>query len=242
MSLGFFIGVGVGPGPAGYLSVAALEALRQAQIIYLPRARSADDSVAKLCLAELAIDESRFRDVEFNMEADEGEMVDRYACLADQIGQELEQGKTVAYLTIGDAMTYSTYIYLLKALQARYPALPHRTYAGITSYAAAASALDWPLGEGKERVLILPCPDEAESLRQDIETHDVVVLMKIGKRLPMVLDVLRAMGILHLCAFARRLGLPGELVCADLQHLPADAQGYLATMLIRKTERRKRTG
>jgi precorrin-2/cobalt-factor-2 C20-methyltransferase len=180
--------------------------------------------------------------VEFNMEADEGEMADRYGDLAAQIGQELEQGKTVAYLTIGDAMTYSTYIYLLKALQERYPGLPHRTYPGITSYAAAASALGWPLGEGKERVLILPCPDEAEALRQDIEAHDVVVLMKIGKRLPMVLDVLREMDILHLCAFTRRIGLPGELVCADLQQLPDDAQGYLATMLIRKTERRKRTG
>ncbi|WP_239688827.1 SAM-dependent methyltransferase [Aquitalea magnusonii] len=37
--LGHFIGVGVGPGQAGLIPVAALQALQQADIIYLPRAR-----------------------------------------------------------------------------------------------------------------------------------------------------------------------------------------------------------
>ena len=45
-SLGMFWGVGVGPGPAGYLPVAALDALQHADLIYAPRARGVNASVA----------------------------------------------------------------------------------------------------------------------------------------------------------------------------------------------------
>ena len=48
-ALGHFWGVGVGPGPRGLLPIAAVEVLAQAAVIYLPRARSADLSIARRC-------------------------------------------------------------------------------------------------------------------------------------------------------------------------------------------------
>ena len=237
----WFWGIGVGPGPAGYLPLAALSALQQADVIFTPRARSADTSVALQCLEGIAIDSSRLRDIEFNMDPDRTVLQAHYAALAETIAAELLAGRSVAYLTIGDSLTYSTYGYVLAALRERLPGLPHRTFPGITSYAAAAAALGWPLGEGRERTLILPCPESPAELRADIDTHDVVVLMKIGERLPWVLDLLRDMGISSHCAFARRIGLPGELLAADVADLPAQASiGYLATLLIRKTPRPRR--
>ncbi|KAF3997055.1 precorrin-2 C(20)-methyltransferase [Glaciimonas immobilis] len=248
-TLGTFWGVGVGPGPTGYLPVAALEVLQKADLVYAPRARSAETSVALQCLAgiDVGIDFSsgevspRLREIEFNMDPDRSVLSTHYAQLADAIALELQAGRNVAYLTIGDTMTYSTYGYILAALLARLPQLPHRTFPGITSYAAAAAALGWPLGEGKERTLILPCPEDAVTLRHEIESHDVVVLMKIGARLPWVLDLLRDMGIAAHCAFARRIGLPGELLATEVTTLSAtEAMGYLATLLVRKTPREKR--
>ena len=240
-AIGKFYGIGVGPGPAGYLPIAALEAVQQADIVFAPRARSADTSVALQCLAGIALDPQRIREIEFNMDPDRTVLREHYARLADTIASELKAGRTVAYLTIGDSLTYSTYGYVLAALQERIPQLPHRTFPGITSYAAAASALGWPLGEGKERTLILPCPDDKAALRLEIETHDIVVLMKIGARLPWVLELLREMEIAEYCAFARRIGLPGEMLAADVADLSAtEAMGYLATMLIRKTPRERR--
>ena len=60
--------------------------------------------------------------------------------------------------------------------------------------------------------------------------------MKIGARLEWVLTLLREMGIARHCAFARKIGLPGELLAVDLEHLDANsANGYLATLLIRKS-------
>ena len=240
-TLGRFWGIGVGPGPRGLLPVAALEVLSQATIIYLPRARSADSSIARQCLDGLEIPASRLREIEFTMDPDREVLREHYSAVAADIAVELEAGRDVAYLTLGDPMTYSTYGYTLAALADRLPAATTRTFPGITSFATAAAALQWPLGEGKERVLILPCPDEGSALRQDIESHDVVVLMKIGKRLPMVLQVLREMGISEHCALAARIGLPGETLCDDLAALPdTESLGYLSTLLIRRTARKRR--
>ena len=240
-ALGTFWGIGVGPGPAGYLPLAALDALQQADLVYAPRARSADTSVALQCLAGITVAPEKLRDVEFNMDPDRSVLNAHYAQLADAIAVELRAGRNVAYLTIGDSLTYSTYGYVLAALLERLPGLPQRTFPGITSYAAAASALGWPLGEGKERVLILPCPDDVAALRSDIETHDIVVLMKVGARLPWVLDLLHEMGIAEHCAFARRIGLAGEMLANGVHDLNAtEAMGYLATLLIRRNQREKR--
>lgn len=239
--MGTLWGIGVGPGPAGYLALAALDALRQSDLIYAPRARSADASVALQCLAGIEIAPHKLREIEFNMDLSRSVLYQRYAPLADDIAAELLAGRNVAYLTIGDALTYSTYGYLLAALKERLPDLPHRTFPGITSYASAAAALSWPLGEGKERVLILPCPETPEELRREIDTHDIVVLMKIGPRLGWVLDLLREMGIAERCAFARRIGLSGELLANGVGELVADeATGYLATMLVRRNPREER--
>ena len=240
-AVGTFWGIGVGPGPAGYLPLAALDALRQADVVFVPRARGAETSVALQCLKGIDIRPQRLREIEFNMDPDRSVLREHYAQLADTIAVDLCAGRNVAYLTIGDTLTYSTYGYVLAALRERLPELPHRTFPGITSYAAAASALSWPLGEGKERILILPCPDDPLALRRDIETHDIVVLMKVGARLAWVLDLLRDMGIAEYCAFARRIGLPGEMLATDVENLCAtEAMGYLATLLIRKTPREKR--
>lgn len=239
--LGMFWGLGVGPGPAGYIPLAAVDALRQADVVFAPRARGTQDSVALQCLAGIDIAPERIRDVEFNMDPDRSVLSEHYTGVAETIAVELCAGRNVAYLTIGDSLTYSTYGYVLAALRDRLPDMPHRTFPGITSYASAASALGWPLGEGKERTLILPCPDDAAALRSDIESHDIIVLMKVGARLPWVLDLLREMGIAEHCAFARRIGLPGEMLSADVGSLCAtEAMGYLATLLIRKTPREKR--
>jgi precorrin-2/cobalt-factor-2 C20-methyltransferase len=123
------------------------------------------------------------------------------------------------------------------------PGLEHKTFPGITSYCAIAASFDWPLGQGKETTLILPCPDEMEILRRHIETHDVVVLMKIGKRLNEVLKLLKDIKVIDNCVFASRLGLSGEVRSNDLgEFVPDDSLGYLSTILIRRDGKELRKG
>lgn len=233
---GMFYGVGVGPGQAKMLPVAAFEALKTADVIIAPRARSSDFSIARQCLVGLDLDQSRFREVIFNMDPEREQIESHYAEMAQSIVQDLKNGKSVAYLTIGDSLTYSTYSYLLSAIEEIFPAVEHRTFPGITSYAAAASMVDFPLGQGKERMLILPCPDDVSELRREIETHDIVILMKIGKRFADVISLLQNMHIEKHCALVSRVGLSGEVIHRSLAFLTEkESLGYLTTMLIRKT-------
>ena len=235
-TLGKFYGIGVGPGEPGMISVAAWEQLKRCEVIYVPRARSMEHSVARQCLPTQEIPAERFREIEFNMDPDRGVLTEHYASLATTIAADLKSGRDVAYLTIGDALTFSTYSYTLFALQDLLPEVAVRTFPGITSYCALAAATDFSLGEAKETLLILPCPEELSHLAAAIQDHDIVVLMKIGKRLHGVLSLLRKMGIEEHCVFGRRVGLPDQSVCTDLTQLEAsESNGYLSTMLIRKT-------
>ena len=232
---GSFCGIGVGPGLPGLIPVVAWEFVQGADVILLPRAKSAKRSAARSCLPPHQIPEDRFREIEFAMESDRNFLAGHYLLLADEIGQEVRAGKNVAYLTIGDPLTYSTYIYILRALQERFPEIPCRTYPGVTSYSALAAATGFPLGEGKERVLISPCPDAKLELRRLIEAHDIVVLIKIGERLPMVLRLITEMEIGDHCVFGAHVGMENEMVSLGISDFNAtDASGYLSTMLIRR--------
>ena len=233
--LGKFLGIGVGPGPKGMITLAAVEALQMADIILVPRAKHVERSIARQCLEGLNLSDDKFKEVIYNMDSDRVRTEEHYGRLSDDIAEMLRTGSTVAYLTIGDSLTYSTYGYLIGALLKRLPELEHKTFPGITSYCALAAAFDWPLGQGKETTLILPCPDDMETLRAHIDAHDVVVLMKIGNRLPQVLDLLNRTGAIDDCVFASRLGLPGEVRSDKLAELRADDSfGYLSTILIRR--------
>ncbi|MBV9275438.1 MAG: precorrin-2 C(20)-methyltransferase [Verrucomicrobia bacterium] len=216
---GLFCGIGVGPGMPGLIPVVAWEFLQNCDLILHPRAKYADRSVARNCLPPHQIPESRFREIEFAMESDRRHLAGYYSRLADEISDEVRAGKRVAYLTIGDPLTYSTYIYLLRALRERSPGLAYRTYPGITSYCALAATTGFAIGEGKERVLILPCPNDMHELRGHVEAHDVVILMKIGDRLPAVLQLLDEMEIGDHCAFGAHVGMENEVVSIGISEL-----------------------
>src|SRR5664280_219118 len=130
--LGTFWGIGVGPGPAGYIPLAAVEALQLADLVFAPRATASESSVALRCLAGIAIAPERIREIEFHMDTDRSVLSEHYAQLAETIAVELRAGLNVAYLTIGDTLTYSTYSYILAALQELLPTLPQRTFPAVS--------------------------------------------------------------------------------------------------------------
>jgi precorrin-2/cobalt-factor-2 C20-methyltransferase len=210
---GMFFGIGVGPGEPGLIPVAAWNTLKKCHVIFVPRAKTMNHSVALRCLPTDEIPQDRFREIEFAMEPDRSVLSARYTELAEIIAIELCAGRDVAYLTLGDPSTYSTYTYTLGALLDRIPNLRYRTFPGVPSYCAVAAATGFALGEGKQRILIVPCPAQMSELRSMIETHDIVVLMKIGD----------------------------AILCANVAEMdPEKSRGYLSTLLIRKETLEKR--
>jgi precorrin-2/cobalt-factor-2 C20-methyltransferase len=95
----------------GLLPVVAWEFLRECDVIFVPRARSSKQSIARRCLPPHQIPEERFREIEFTVESDRTLLAGHYSRLAEKVAEEVLAGKRVAYLTIGDPLTYSTYVY-----------------------------------------------------------------------------------------------------------------------------------
>lgn len=238
---GSFTGVGVGPGPSGLITVNGCKAILNSDKVLIPRAKGYKESRALTCIRDLELPESKIIFVDYPMTNEEEVLDSIYDDIAEKIIAHLRDGLKLAYITIGDPYIYSTYIYTVHALREKFPGIAISTIPGISSFQALASAMNVPLALGKERILVLPCPESADELRSLVEQYDNVVLMKIGDRFEWVCGLLRTMGILPYCTLGKRIGLDGELLTQTLGGLDgATNPGYLSVMLIRKDHPRGR--
>lgn len=234
-----FYGIGVGPGDPELLTIKGLNALRSADIIIAPKARMKGESVARDIVKKALDVEKEFIELEFPMTKDKEELAKRYRSAALLIKEKIEEGKILAYLTIGDPLLYSTYIYLLNALQEVAPDLVIETIPGIAAYSATASRLNCSIAEKDERVCICPVPEDMEELKRVIMANDTVVIMKVAKKLREVLDLLEEMGLLKYTVLGSRTGFEDEKLINGA-HGPFDVtekEGYLSTLIVRNKRR-----
>ena len=235
---GRFYGVGVGPGNPELLTVRAVSILKNCQHVFVPKARSEGGSVALEIARPYVHRDTQLHELVFPMTADPEELAKRWKESAEAVAIVLETGTDACFLTLGDPFVYSTYIYLLRALNTRLPGLEIITVPGITSFCAAAALANFPLGEGKELVTIVPTADDLTAVRRALQSGGTVVLMKIGKRLHDILDLLDEAQLLDHSVFVARAGLEGQRVVLDLRELrlklraEAPEAGYLSVVLV----------
>ncbi len=111
------------------------------------------------------------------------------------------------------------------------------TVPGVTSISAAAALANLPLAERDEALAILPVPGDPRKLERVLRQFDSVVLMKIGARLGMVLEVLGRMGLTDKAVLVSRAGLPGEALVPDLSSIEDEGLGYLSIIIVTRRGR-----
>lgn len=233
-TLGTFYGIGVGPGDPELVTVKGARILGQCRHVFAPKARRASDSVALNIARRYVPPGATIHSLVFPMTKDFGELERRWRNSAAEVAQVLRGGHDACFLTLGDPLLYSTYIYLLRALQAELPGLKVVTAPGITSFCAAAALTNFTLGEGKAPVTIVPASDDLESVRAALRRGGTVVLMKIGERLRDIFGILKEHGLLARSVLVARAGQDGQRVVTDLRKLKSDDAriGYLAVILV----------
>ncbi len=236
--MGSFFGVGLGPGEAELVTLRAYRVLRVVDVIFVPRAEGSPDAAAERILTALDMDGRKFYPVSFPMTGDEATLQERYRHTAQCILRSLEDGD-VAYVTIGDPLLYSTYIYLLDALCSLSPGLRIETIPGITSYGAVAARFNYSLAEKSERVCICPATGNMDELEEAILSNDTTVIMKAGRWLEDIMALVGRLGLRENTVFASRLGLEGERL-VDFRREPftqgARPEGYLSTIIVRRKQ------
>ena len=114
---GTFYGIGVGPGDPELLTVKAIKAIEAADVLIAPKTEKKEGSVALEIARPYLKDDIEIVYQVFPMVKDFAEDTGAWEANKAEILALLNAGKNVAFLTLGDPMFYSTYIYVFRLLE-----------------------------------------------------------------------------------------------------------------------------
>ena len=206
MQTGKLFGVSVGPGDPELLTLKALRVIREADVVAVPNIGHKRQTAYDI--ARDLLEGKQLLDCSTPMRGGHAVAEEAYRVIADRVCATLDEGKTVAYLTLGDATVYSTYTYVHAIVQSR--GYEVEIIPGVTSFCAAAAKLGIPLCEGPERLLIAPVL--ASDVDEVLDVEATKVFMKSGRSLGELRDKLAERGELERASMVANCGLPDERV------------------------------
>ncbi len=234
---GTFYGVGVGPGDPELMTLKAVKVLNSAHVLIVPRSKdTASAGSQALGIAGKAVDLSGKEVIEiaFPMTKDRNELFSSRKEAASRIAGILRAGKDAAFITLGDPMLYSTFSYLIPHVKELLPKAEIKVIPGVTSFCAAASAMNTPIAESNETVAIIPAIYGLEGLEDVLKAFDTVIIMKVNKVIDEVIGLLKRLGRDKSAFLVSKASLPGEEVVTDMKGLEGTQPGYFSTLIVRK--------
>ncbi|MCI5568089.1 MAG: precorrin-2 C(20)-methyltransferase [Veillonellaceae bacterium] len=229
---GVFYGIGVGPGDPELLTVKSINAIKNADVLIAPKTEKKDGSVA-LTIAKPYLK----RNIEivyqvFPMVRNFAE-TDAWENNKREILSFLNEGKNVAFLTLGDPMFYSTYIYIYRLLSNEDVKIV--TIPGVPAFCAIGSQMGMPIVEGNDILSIVPATADINKIRKAVDASDNVVMMKVYKNFPEIAELLDEEGMSENAVMVSRCGLSDEKQINDIMKHKDEPVNYLSTILTRRT-------
>ncbi len=239
MSQGKLFGVGVGPGAPDLVTFRAQRVLRESQVLVLPRANDHGQSmawrIAKPVVGEVPGQERLF--LTFPMRKDPATLRPAWDRAFAAIGERLQRGLTVAFVTEGDPSLYSSFIYLAREAPRRWPGVPVEVVPGVSSLAAVPAVTGVPLADGLERIAILPANYGLADLAEVLARFDTVVFMKIGGEMANLVSALERAELLDRAVYVVKATMPEQRVETDLRRVSAEHGDCFAMVVVAKKER-----
>lgn len=232
---GSIAAVGVGPGDPELITRKAERLIRGADVVFAPTGRG-DASSYALSIVEELIDRNRQQIISqvFPMRKIQNGLDEFWGNSAAEVVSHVRQGRKVVFITIGDPLIYSTFLYLYRIFKADYPDIPIEIVPGISSINAASAAAGVPLGMADERIAILPAVYEDDALRRAFVDFDTVILLKVHNVFDKVYSLLKELNLEQGAVFVRRVGSNLEEVVWDLETLSGKELDYLSILIVCK--------
>jgi precorrin-2/cobalt-factor-2 C20-methyltransferase len=237
---GRLIGVGVGPGDPGLLTLKAIEALHQANVIaYFAKAGNTSNArtivsshlngAEELPLlypvtTEIPKEDAGYRDA----------IAAFYDASAAAVAAHLDDGHTVAVLSEGDPLFYGSYMHLHVRLSSRYST---EVIAGVTGMSGCWSSIGVPMTQGDDVFTVLPGTLPEYELERRLADANAAVVMKIGRHLAKVRRALDRAGRLDRAIYVERGTMANAAVMPLVDKLDGCAP-YFAIVLVPGWERR----
>lgn len=232
---GRLIGVGVGPGDPDLLTLKAVRAIAQADVV-AHFAKAGNNSNAR----RIVVDHLRADTVElpllYPVTTESHRHSDDYRTRitgfydesAAIIAAHLDAGRSVAILSEGDPMFYGSYMHLHIRLAPHYAA---EVIPGVTGMAGCWSTTGTPIAQGDDVLCVLPGTLSEEELTTRLRGADAAVIMKVGRNLPKIRAALAAAGRLDGAIYVERGTMPdcSTMLLRDRPDTPAP---YFSIILV----------
>ena len=238
---GRLYGVGVGPGDPELLTLKAMRALQEAEVIaHFAKAGNASNARAIVAshlptgVAELELLYPVTTEIPKNTPAYCNTMREFYDASALAVAAHLDAGRSVAVICEGDPLFYGSYMHLHVRLAERYPT---DVIAGVTGMSGCWSAVGAPMAQGNDVFTVLPATLPQSELERRLADADGAVVMKLGRNLPKVRRALDRAGRLDRAIYVER-GTMANAVVMRLTAKVDEEAPYLAVVLVPGWEHR----
>ncbi len=205
---GRLIGVGVGPGDPGLLTLNAIAALNEAGVVAhfakagnASNARTIAASHLKPGVEELALLYPVTTEIPRADAAYREAIAAFYDASAAAIAARLDDGRVVAVIAEGDPLFYGSYMHLHVRLASRYPT---EIVAGVTGMSGCWSSIGTPIAQGDDVFTVIPATLPEYELERRLADTDAAVVMKIGRNLPKLRRALDRAGRLERAIYVER--------------------------------------
>ncbi|MBF7083291.1 precorrin-2 C(20)-methyltransferase [Desulfallas sp. Bu1-1] len=230
---GIFYGIGVGPGDPDLLTIKAKKILSDVDLLCVPKSRQEKESLALAVVKAVVPKEHKLLELEFPMSRDRSVLEKSWREAGQLVAEALLSGRNVAFITVGDPTLYSTYGYLLRYIKANYPEISTETVPGVSSITACPAFIQEPLVEGEEKLAVIPAAYSLEDLQKIMEIFDTVVLMKVNKRLPELMQYFRQSGNVE-TYFVSRCGYSNQFATNRPEQVMNDNLDYMSLLIVKK--------
>ncbi len=232
---GRLIGVGVGPGDPELITLKALRALREADVVawfakagHPSHARAIVAAHLRPDIEELALHYPMTTEHPTTAACYREALGSFYDASAAALARQLDAGRTVAVIAEGDPLFYGSYMHLHVRLAGRYP---HEIVAGVTGMSGCWSAAGAPIAQGDDVFAVLPATLGAGELERRLADCDAAVVMKLGRHLPKVRRALANTGRLARAIYVER-GTMADGAMMRLADKKDDDAPYFALVLV----------
>lgn len=225
---GTLYGIGLGPGDPELMTLKADRLIRGARVVAYP-ALVAGDSLARGIAAAAIPAAAREIRIEVPMTPERAPAQAAYDRAAEEIAGALSDGEDVVCLCEGDPFFYGSFMYLHARLSDRFTV---EVVPGVTSMTACAALAARPLVARNERLTVLPGPLPETELAAQLAECETAVIMKVGRHLGKIRQVLVRLGLAENAIYLERATLPAEkaLPLADAP----DPAPYFSMILVTK--------
>lgn len=223
-------GIGVGPGDAELLTLKGARLMKECDVIVLPKSGKKENvafEIGKKAVPE--IEAKQLVEVDMPMTRDETVLKEARRRAAECIEGFLDEGKNVAFLTLGDPSIYSTYCYVHDLVLAS--GREAEIVPGVPSFCAVAARLGESLTEASEALHIIPA--SYEGLEEAVNLAGTKVFMKSGRAIREVKELLEQKEEAETVRMVERCGMSGERVYDSLAEIDENAS-YFSVLVVKK--------